>query len=268
MGDTISRSWAILSAQPLMVLPQLIAAVPMILGDIFRTSQLFSPFGLVTLILSIVLSVTSSGAYPFLVKEAMDGRQLTVTEALGRAYHRFWTLLAAGILVVLVVFLGVIALIVPGIIFATWYAYTAPAIMLGDKGALEGMSASKAFGRDKKGSTFSIFLIFVLVTIVLAIAEAIFSVASPPLGQLVYALLSAGLSAWSSVAFSYVYIVYGPSPVATTTGTAGYGMGSPAPPQPAVMGIPPAGTSGGFCRFCGSPVSADSKFCASCGKPV
>ena len=84
--------------------------------------------------------------------------QLSVTEALGKAFHRFWTLLGAGILVVLIVALGFIALVVPGIILLTWYAYTVPAIMLEGKGATEGMAASKAFGRDKKGSTFLIFL--------------------------------------------------------------------------------------------------------------
>ena len=87
------------------------------------------------------------------MKEALSGQKLTVGEALRLAYKRFWSLLGAGLLVVLIVGVGLIALVVPGVIFATWYSYTAPAIMLDNEGALDGTSASKAFGRDKKMST-------------------------------------------------------------------------------------------------------------------
>jgi len=180
---------------------------------------------------------------------------------LGLAYNRFWSLVGAGILVVLIVFLGAIALVVPGIIFGCWYAYTTPAIMLENKGALEGMSASKAFGRDKKWSTFLVFLTFLLAYIVIAIIGSVLSIGGG--GQVISTLLDVPLGAWTSVVIAYIYVTHGPS------------AGAPAGPQPMMPQAPPeavvtaAPESGSrFCANCGSPLNAGARFCGSCGKPV
>jgi len=268
IGDVLSRSARIIYARPLLIVPQLITLIPTLLGDALNTSSTLSPLRIITSILSIVFSVIASGAYPSLVKAVIEGGQLSVTEALGKAYRRFWTLLVAGLLVILIVVLGAIALVVPGIIFGTWYAYTVPAIMLEDKGALEGMAASKAFGRDKKSRTFLMFVIVGIVGLVLLAVESVFSLASPLLGELVYAILLVPFGAWVSVILAYTYLTYGPSSVPKTTEAAGYVMGPPAPPQPPAQPSASIGAQGSFCRFCGSRVPAGSKFCTACGKPV
>ncbi len=218
--------------------------------------------------MSAVLSVIASGAYAPVVKEAVGGQRLTIGEALGHAYKRFWSLVGGAILVVLVVLLGVVALVVPGIILATWYAYTTPAIMLENKGALDGMAASKAFGRDKKWSTFTIFLIFFMVYIVVGVVGGLLSLGGG--GRVIQTLLSIPLSAWTSVVIAYIYVTHGPSAAAPVTQAA-------ASSQPPVESGMSAGASAGaaemagtslFCAFCGSPLKAGAKFCANCGKPV
>jgi hypothetical protein len=265
VGEVLSRSLRILSTRPLIMLPQLIALIPTL---ILNASSSLSPLRVIVSIVSFVLSLIASGAYPSLVKTVIEGGQPSVTEALGKAYHRFWTLLPASILVALIVVLGAIALVVPGIIFATWYAYTIPAIMLEEKGALQGMAASKAFGRDKKLSTFIIFVTVVLVVLVLSGVQSLLSLASPLLGHFVYAILLVPLGAWVSVILAYTYLTCGPSPASTMTAGAAYGMAPPVSPQPPAESSASVGASGTFCRFCGSPVRAGSKFCASCGKPT
>jgi zinc-ribbon domain len=209
---------------------------------------------LVVGIISAVLAVIAGGAYAPVVREALAGQRLTIGEALGRAYNRFWSLLGAGILVVIIV--------VPGIIFATWYAYTTPAIMLEKKGAATGMAASKAFGRDKKWSTFSIFLIFLLAYILVSIFGMVLSVGGG--GRVIQTLLTIPLEAWTSVVIAYTYITHGPS------------ASAPLGPQPAWQ-QPPLGSGasaevqpspGRFCPQCGSALKPDSKFCTNCGKPV
>lgn len=268
VGDAVSKSARMISERPLIMAPTLIILIPTLLGDLLGTSSVLSALRIITSILTLVFSVIASGAYPFLVKATLEGGQLSVGEALGKAYRRFWTLVVAGLLVGIIVVLGGIALVVPGIIFATWYVYTVPAIMLEDKGALEGMSASKAFGRDKKWKTFLIFLTFLAGYVVLAILDSVFTVTSPLLGEIVYAILLVPLGAWGSVIISYTYLTYGPA-VTAATQTAGFAMAPPAPPlQPPVQASAPPTPPGNFCRFCGSPIRADSKFCVSCGKPV
>jgi len=268
VGEAVSRSASIISARPLIMVPQLIVLVPTILGDALGASSALSPLRVFTTILAGVASLMASGAYPSLVKTVLAGGEPSPMEALGKAYRRFWTLLAAAIVVGLVVVLGTIALVVPGIIFLTWYVYTIPAVMLEDKGALEGMSASKAFGRDKKWKTFLMFLTAALAYLVASAVDSIFSLASPVLGEVVYAILLVPIAAWASVIFSYTYLTYGPSPAPTSTEPTGFGVAPPAPPQPAAQPIAPAGAPGGFCPFCGSRVPTGAKFCGACGKAI
>src|SRR5882672_3681294 len=97
VGDVIFRSARILIDRPFLMIPQLIVLIPALVVDLLTSSSPFNPLGLIIGILSGVLSVIVTGAYPPLVKAALEGGQHSVTEALGKAYHRFWTLLGAGI---------------------------------------------------------------------------------------------------------------------------------------------------------------------------
>jgi zinc-ribbon domain len=239
------------------------------LTDVSSSSSIFNPVTFLAGILSAVLSVIASGAYAPVVKEAIAGKRLTIGEALGHAYHRFWSLVVAGILIVVVVILGLIALIVPGIIFATWYAYTTPAIMLENKGALDGMAASKAFGRDKKWSTFSIFLVFLLAYILVSILGGVLSLGGG--GRVIQTLLDIPLSAWTSVVIAYTYITHGPSaPAPQAHPGDAWGMPSAESGMAAgtSVGTPSMDGTSRFCAFCGAPLKAGAKFCANCGKPV
>ena len=268
VGEILSRSANILSTRPLIMVPQLIVLVPTLLGDALGASSILSPLRIITSLLAIVFTVMASGAYPSLVKTVLAGGVLSPMDALGIAYRRFWSLLAATILVVIIVALGTIALVVPGLIFATWYVYTIPAVMLEDKGALEGMSASKDFGRDRKWKTFLMFLAIAIGYLVASIVDSVFTLASPLLGEFVYAILLVPILAWASVIFSYTYLTYGPSPVPTTNAVPGYGLAPLAPPQPPAPASASVGAPGNFCPFCGSPVSMGAKFCGACGRAI
>jgi len=268
VGEILSRSANILYTRPLIMVPQLIVLVPTLLGDALGASSILSSLRIITSLLTIVFTVMASGAYPSLVKTVLAGGVLSPMDALGMAYRRFWSLLAATILVVIIVVLGAIALLVPALIFATWYVYTIPAVMLEDKGALEGMSASKAFGRDKKWKTFLMFLAIAIGYLVASIVDSVFTLASPLLGEFVYAILLVPIAAWASVIFSYTYLTYAPPPVPTTIAVPGYGVAPPASPQPPAPASTPVGSPGNFCPFCGSPVSMGTKFCGACGKTL
>jgi hypothetical protein len=228
--DVLIRSAQIIRAQPLLLVPQLIVLVPTVLGDAAGGSVTLDLFRAVTEILSFVFFVIASGAYPPLVKTILEGGQVSVTDALAIAYRKFWTLLLASLAVILIVGLGLIALVVPGVILWTWYAYTVPSVMLEGNGVPAAMSSSKAFGRDKKVGTFLITLAAGLVILVILIVQAVFSLASPLVADIVYDLLLVPFGAWFSVVLAYTYIAYGPSPVATQTQATGFG---PAPPPPA-----------------------------------
>jgi hypothetical protein len=270
VGDVISRSVTMITQTPALMFPQIIILILALIGDLLSGSAL-SYLGVIVSIVSFVASVIVAGAYPSMVQAVLGGGQFSVTDSLRKAYGRFWTLLIAGILVGLVVIVGFVALIVPGIIFVTWYAYTVPPIMLEEKGAMAGMAASKAFGRDKKWSTFLILLVIAVVALVILGIQTALSLAVPLLGRVVYSLLSVPFDAWIAVIFTYAYLTYGPSSVPVTAETSGYGAVPPVSiQQPMIQAGAQVGTSppNNFCRSCGSPLRSDSKFCSVCGKAL
>lgn len=266
VSEVISKGTDLLRANPAIILIQVVPAIPALIGDVARSAAL-SPVALLFSIISAILALIASGAYAPVVKEALSGQSLTIGEALRQAGGRFWSLLGAAIVIVLLVVIGSIALVVPGIIFATWYAYTAPAIMLENKGALDGMSASRAFGRDKKMSTFLVFLVFLVAYIVIAIIGAVLSIGGG--GRVIGTLLEIPLEAWTSVILAYIYIAHGPMATQATAATWEQpGPQGPAPPAASPTMTPAPPSSGRYCSNCGSQLKPDSRFCSNCGKPV
>lgn len=267
VGDVLSRSASILVSNPVLLL---LPAIPSVLGFVGlimpKTSPSLVAITTIVYITSFVVSIIIDGAYPLMVKAVVDGGRPSVAEAIGRAYHRFWSLLAAGILVGLIVGLGFIALVVPGIIFLTWYAYTGPAIMLDGKGAMAGMTASRAFGRDKKWRTFEVFLAILLVGLIVIALEVLFAFGgSRALGQAVGTILLIPVAAWGLIISAYTYISYGPSSVPVSAAIPTPGTTPQAPTQPATQpGAPPSL----FCTACGSAIQPGAEFCGNCGKAV
>lgn len=264
VGEVLSKSTELLRRNPALLIPQVIVLVLSLL-EVFTNALTVVYF--VLAFASLIVSIIVWGAYPSMVQAALAGKPVSISHALRQAAGRFGTLLVAGILVGIIIAVGFIALIVPGIIFVTWYAYSVPAIMLENKGALAGMSASKAFGRDKKWATFKLGLAVFAVAIVVTIIQNALDLASTVLGHVVYSLLFVPVGAWIAVIITYTYLTYGPS-------------GGPAPPvytdlppvpmsQTPQPGVPVSTVpSGGFCRSCGTPLQADARFCPNCGQAV
>jgi hypothetical protein len=268
VGEVLNRSALLLFQHPMLMLPQVIVVIPSFLVTLALRGSVFSSLTILADVISFVLGIIVSGAYPFIVKSVIDGGQISISDSMRKAFHRFWTLFGAGLLVGLIELGGFILLIVPGIIFVTWWAYTVPAIMLENKGVGAGMAASKDFGHDKKGSTFLILLIVGIVFAVIFIAfDLLISAAAPPvIGQVVDLLLEIPVGAWAAVIISYTYITYGPSSTKASSGDSNWWIPPPYPTQQ--PGMQNEVSPSRFCSSCGSPLQSDARFCPSCGKAV
>ena len=255
--EVLSKATNLLMKNPMLLVPQLIVLVLSLIEDFTRS---FSIYYILLFIISIIVSIIIMGAYPSLVQEALDGKPISIGNAIKQATGKFGTLFIAGIIVGLILFVGFIALIVPGLILLCWYIYTVPAIMLENKGALAGMSASKAFGRDKKWSTFTLLVVVVIVGIVIEVIDVAISSASALAGHVIYSLLSLPLDAWVAVIITYVYLTYGPSSAAVAAPSLCGPLNFPTPPP-----SPGVSASKAFCQYCGTPVQPGAQFCPNCG---
>jgi hypothetical protein len=150
------------------------------------------------------------GMYPVMVKEAMRGEEVDLAGAFRNSLRRFPSLFASYILVEVAVLVGTLALVVPGLILAVWYYYSFPAIMLENRGARDGMSASKAFARDKKWETFMMFLISLAPSIVgSALLRMVpFSMWNGIPHLAIYLFLGVLSGVLSLVMTSYAYLAY------------------------------------------------------------
>jgi hypothetical protein len=122
---------------------------------------------MVTSILSMLGNILCRGALIESVSESYLGTEITVGQAYRFVWPKFLNLIGAGILVALVVHMGLLLLVVPGIIFGLWFALTTPAIVVENLKVIEGMSRSKALASGNLGKILSVgFLVYVISWVV------------------------------------------------------------------------------------------------------
>lgn len=114
--------------------------------------------------------VLCRGALTKSVSESYLGNEITVGQAYRFVWPKLLTLIGAGILVTLVVYLGIILLVVPGIIFGLWYSLTTPAIIVENLSATRGMSRSKALASGNLGKIFSVGFLIIIIAWVAGMA--------------------------------------------------------------------------------------------------
>jgi len=98
---------------------------------------------LVTVAVSWVANVLSTGALAWLISQRYLGHSGTIREAYSAVMRQIWPLLATTLLVGLVVGIGAMLCLIPGIIFAVMYVFHVPIVML------EGLSTSRAMSRSQ-----------------------------------------------------------------------------------------------------------------------
>jgi len=214
VGEALTSSFNILIKNPKILIPQLISSLIFTIVSGLSITPLLSGLGgwflliLLTLLLTgFIVYTIVSGMYPLLVKEVINGVSPDLAAAANTAFKKVISLIAASILLSIIVAIGLVVFIVPGLIFLIWFFYTIPALMLEDKGALEAMTASRYFVRDKKLNTLAVIILLGLA----AIIGSFFSII-PFIGPIISFIIGLVVAAWASIAQSYIYIKYAKPP--------------------------------------------------------
>lgn len=165
-----------------------------------RLSQLTMVLGLVNL---LVFPITQAAIIHAISKSYL-GEPVTVGECYSQALKRFMPLLLTYILVYLVVIVGFILLIIPGIIFSLWYSMAGPVVVI------ENTSGGAAMGRSKElasGNLASLFALFFLIGIINGAIGVGFEYLPAPLilNQIAGQILSSLLMAFAATALVLFY---------------------------------------------------------------
>ena len=122
----------------------------------------------------IALSSLGAAATVFLISEGYLGRDLTAGGALSRATPLLGTLIVYSILFALVVFIGLLLLIVPGIILACGLVLATPVIVLESGASATGaLSRSWSLTQGSRLRMFGLLLVFALLVYIPVIALSI-----------------------------------------------------------------------------------------------
>ena len=114
------------------------------------------------------------GALVVAIEDLRDGRaDLSLGETLSRVRPRMNTLGVVGILAALGITIGLLLLIVPGLVLATWWLFVVPVVML------EGRGVTEAFGRSRglvRGNGWNVFGLIVLTFLILIAAGIVIGI--------------------------------------------------------------------------------------------
>ncbi len=190
--------WRLLRARwPLLLAAGLVVYVPVALIEVFDDSiqELINEAeeerldtGLVVAALGAALGhsvaalfgeVIYAGLVATIVVDHRAGTRHTLGETI--AALPFWRLAAVDVLYVLVIAIGLVALIVPGLVFLAWFALVAPAVKLERLGIVGSFRRSRELVRGHTGLVFC--LIFPIILISDAVTGAAQSLAAAVLGE-------------------------------------------------------------------------------------
>lgn len=127
--------------------------------------------GLITLILYLALTGAAQAATVFAVSDLYLGRPATIGSAFQRVRGNIARVLGVIALVGIVVGIGFVLLIIPGIILLARTGVAVPAAMLEDEGPRDSLSRSMEL---TKGSAMQMLLIFLLVWVLGMVAVVVF----------------------------------------------------------------------------------------------
>jgi hypothetical protein len=185
------------------ILPCLISMIPLviifILYAIFRflvpdvmamniITMILGFLGVIAVIFVAIINYLAQIGLMIMVKE--NNPSLKITEAFKMAKKIAWNYLSTGLLAALLILLGFILLLVPGIIWSVYYVFVAWIVISEGKLNKAAMSRSKYL---VKGYWWSIFGRLLLLTVILGIISSI------PSAQII---------SWILAPFSAAYVYY------------------------------------------------------------
>lgn len=115
-----------------------------------------------------------------MVNSAYKNQAFDVNKLLESSFKKIPSYLLVAFLTGLIVMVGIILLIIPGIIFAVWYSFSVYQNILEGKKGMEALNASKALVKGRWGATFwrliaPTLVIYILVMVVVLVLAFIFT---------------------------------------------------------------------------------------------
>jgi hypothetical protein len=214
VGEVLDVSFGLyrLLFAPLVVIAAVTQLIPVLLSVYMAAAggaEEHVPLALATYCLAIFLSAFGVAASTFVVSDTYLGRETSASDALSRAGALIGRLVAISILAWLLVMVGMILLIIPGIILAAGLALSAVvAVVEGPPSATAAMGRSWQLTKSYRGKVLLTVIVSILLLMVpgiaVGVATALFTMLVGGAGRLIAVILQSGLQV---CVYPFVYVV-------------------------------------------------------------
>lgn len=154
-------------------------------------------------IISGVASIIANAAIVHGVSSAYLGQPVTTKAALSHALQDFLPLIGTSILGGIMIFGGMLLCFVPGIIFALWFCFSTPIVVIERITGPEALKRSKALMKGNVGSMFVFGLVVGVIQVGVAVAPHI--VPQPHAAIVLSAMVQCALSIFGTAAIVVFY---------------------------------------------------------------
>lgn len=120
---------------------------------------------LLGLVASFVTRPILFGALIFGAVRALDGETISIGECLTAGQRRWGAMLALMIITGMLIGLGLVLLVVPGVYFALQWAVAGPALVLSGRGSLEARQESDKLTKGRRWSLLLFYLVVVMALV-------------------------------------------------------------------------------------------------------
>jgi hypothetical protein len=115
------------------------------------------------LIITLILQPVATGAILHVIAQEFIDRHVGVGQALAFAFGRFWRILGASILAGLIVGLGFLLCLVPGVFFLIWYSMVAQVVVVEGLTGNDALARSKAISEGYRGRLFGLLVLLIVI---------------------------------------------------------------------------------------------------------
>ena len=225
---------------PMPTQPEMTAPLDVLLSYLFSLLGVVLATVFLLILVSWIISTIASGMAVKVASDTLQRRNIDLSEALNFTVSRLPSLLIAGIVTGILIVIGFICLVVPGIILVIMFSLIVPAIVIEQAGALESLSRSRRLVGGRWLKTFGLLLVIYIIIFVATLIFGAISSVFGPADWIITSVLGAFVSPILPIAVTFYYYSMvarkqpppPPPPTLTTPTTPSTPSESPPSPPP------------------------------------
>lgn len=238
-----------------------------LLSFLFNIGRAGLAGSLLSLLLDLIFAALATGIVVQMAADEYLGKETDLSKSVGSALEVILSLIVASILVPLIIIVGIVLLIVPGIIFWIMFSVTIPVIVLERKGVLEALGRSRKLASKNWGHIFGALMVGIIVILLASfIRSLIVNILAFLLGRglatLIAIFLSSIISPIYAILTTVLYfdlfarksVAMVPPPIYPPTRPETVFKREELPKKPYK-----------YCPYCGAEIPPGARFCPRCG---